>query len=74
MALALQTVDLDFVQAMIAHHEAAVQMSRGYLAAPPGQRSAAVSDLARNVITAQTAEIAQMRGWLQGHARTTAKM
>lgn len=69
----MSTSDVSFLKAMIVHHEAAITMSRRYLAdTPPNTRQARVSDLARAIITAQTAEIADMRKWLPSHATPTA--
>lgn len=57
--------DAKFLRDMIAHHEAALEMARDYLRTTPASvRLARVADLARGVITAQTAEIATMRKWL----------
>ena len=53
--------DVAFLEAMIPHHEAAIQMATD---AQPDLADQRVKDLATAIITAQTAEIAQMRDWL----------
>lgn len=64
--------DAAFLQEMIAHHEAALAMARRYLdSTSPLTRQSRVAQLARDVITAQTAEIAKMRGWLRAAGRPT---
>lgn len=65
----LSDADAAYITQMIEHHEAAVRMSRNYLTRPATQRRRDVSDLATNVITAQTAEITRMRGWLKTAGR-----
>lgn len=63
--------DVEFLQAMIAHHEAALEMASAYLAdTKPTTRQARVADLARGIVKAQTAEIATMRGWLRSAGKT----
>lgn len=66
----MSEIDEEFLRAMIAHHEAALEMSRAYLERSPAQRQARVSELARAIISAQEREIAQMRSWLPGRAST----
>ena len=58
--------DRQFLTGMIKHHQAALDMSSSYLnKSKPSERQARVAALARNIIKAQTAEIAEMRGWLK---------
>lgn len=65
----MDDADREFLTGMIAHHQAAIDMAREYLAATsPDTRLAIVADLARNIIEAQTAEIADMRSWLAAPA------
>ena len=56
-------VDVVFVFDMILHHEMAIEMAREALALVPPPR-AEVAALARDIIDAQGAEIAQLRGWV----------
>ena len=62
--MALSDTDATFLEQMIEHHQAALDMSRDYLQAPTAERGAVVTLLAQTIIKAQTAEIAKMRKWL----------
>lgn len=52
----------DFLRAMISHHQAALPMAEAVLRLDPDPKVAA---LARNIISAQTAQIEQMKSWLK---------
>ena len=66
---ALSNYDTKFLQDMIVHHQSALEMSQAYLDAPADHRLAKVSDLARNIISAQTDEIAMMTEWLKSEGK-----
>jgi uncharacterized protein (DUF305 family) len=54
--------DLAFINAMIPHHESAIEMAQVALAESDNP---AVRDLAGRIVDDQTREIEQMRGWLE---------
>jgi uncharacterized protein (DUF305 family) len=54
--------DLAFINAMIPHHESAIEMAQVALAESD---TPAVRDLAGRIVDDQTREIEQMRGWLE---------
>jgi uncharacterized protein (DUF305 family) len=58
--------DVAFVCGMIPHHQGAIDMAKIVL---EHGKDPWVKQLARNVIDAQTREIAEMTKWLQEHAR-----
>jgi len=68
----MSSADQTFLRNMIKHHQAALDMSQRYLDnTSPAMRQARLADLARGIITAQTAEIAKMQRWLKQAAATT---
>lgn len=54
--------DKAFIEGMIAHHDGAIQMAQ--LALENAKRQE-IKDMAKNIISAQTAEINQMKIWQQ---------
>ena len=60
--------DQAFLSEMIMHHEGAVEMAQMALQSAKHQE---IKDLSQAIITAQNAEIAQMKGWQQQWYGTT---
>jgi len=58
--------DIAFVQAMIPHHQGAIDMARGVLQFGKDDE---VKVWANEIITAQESEIAKMQEWLKQHAK-----
>lgn len=56
--------DLDFVRAMIAHHQGAIDMAKVEL---EHGKDEAIRKLADDIIKAQEAEIRMMKEWLAGN-------
>lgn len=54
--------DRDFIEAMLPHHQSAIDMSRS---AMPNLKKAEVRDLANDIITTQQTEIDRMLAWQQ---------
>lgn len=52
--------DRDFIEAMLPHHQSAIDMSKS---AMPNLKKAEVRDLATDIITTQQTEIDRMLGW-----------
>lgn len=65
--------DTKFLQDMIAHHQAALEMSKGYLKTPAGKRTVRVTNLAEGIVKAQTVEINQMKNWLRAKGEPAGK-
>jgi uncharacterized protein (DUF305 family) len=57
-----QPFDLAFINAMIPHHESAIEMAQVALAESDNP---AIRNLAERIVDDQTREIEQMRGWLE---------
>lgn len=69
----MDPADVTFLQAMIAHHQEALEMATEYLTGTSvASRQARVAALARGIVTAQTAEIAKMSGWLTAAGKPVA--
>lgn len=62
----------DFLEKMIVHHEAAIEMARNFLELPQEERSERATDLAEAIISAQSSEIDMMRSWLAGDTEKSA--
>lgn len=56
--------DIDFVQGMIPHHQAAIDMAKVQL---EYGKDPEIRKLSEAIIAAQTTEIAQMQAWLKAH-------
>ena len=56
------SIDKDFVQMMIPHHQGAIDMSRTYLKS--GARNASLKAMANTIITDQQKEIGELQAWL----------
>ncbi len=56
------SIDKQFVQSMIPHHQAAIDMSKEYLLANP--QNERLKTTANNIITSQQAEIGALQSWL----------
>ncbi len=60
-----KTPNTAFLEAMIKHHQSALDMSRAYLKLPAGNRLASVTALARGIIEGQSSEIIDMRAMIK---------
>jgi uncharacterized protein (DUF305 family) len=60
-------MDMQFVQMMIPHHQAGIDMAKAYL---PVAKDAAMKKVASNIISSQQREIGQMNEWLSKNANT----
>lgn len=59
------SVDKQFIQMMIPHHQGAIDMSNAYLKA--GAHEAQLKTMATKIIEDQKKEIAEMQAWLKSH-------
>jgi uncharacterized protein (DUF305 family) len=59
------SIDKQFVQMMIPHHQSAIDMASAYL--KNGAHEQKLKTMANNIISAQQKEIAELKGWLDGH-------
>lgn len=59
------SVDKQFVQMMIPHHQGAIDMARAYLKS--GAHEAKLKTMANNIIAAQQKEIKDLQDWLAKH-------
>lgn len=68
----MDEADVKFIQAMIAHHKAAIDMATQYLAdTSPTTRQARVADWARRIATGQADEIRTVTAWLKTAGKPT---
>lgn len=68
----MDEADVKFIQDMIVHHQAAIDMANKYLSSTsPTTRQARVADWAREIATGQAAEIKRVTGWLKSAGATT---
>ena len=58
------SIDKQFVQMMILHHQGGIDMARTYLL--NGARNQKLKTLANNIVAAQQKEITEMQAWLKG--------
>jgi uncharacterized protein (DUF305 family) len=56
------SIDKQFVQMMIPHHQGAIDMAKAYLKA--GAHEQKMKTMANSIITAQQKEIQELQGWL----------
>jgi len=59
------SIDKQFVQMMIPHHQGAIDMAKAYL--KTGAHEAKLKTMANNIISAQQKEIKQLQDWLAKH-------
>lgn len=65
----LSNQDVKFLQDMIKHHQAALDMANAYLKTAADRRDRKVTALAEGIVKAQTQEIGDMATWLQDDGR-----
>ncbi len=58
------SVDQQFAQMMIPHHQSAIDMSKAYLKQP--MQDAQIKKMAMNIISSQQKEIGELKSWLRG--------
>lgn len=58
--------DVDFVQAMIPHHQGAIDMAKIVI---ERGKDPELKRLAQDIVAAQEREISMMKSWLQAHGR-----
>lgn len=62
----MDEADVKFIQDMIVHHQAAIDMATKYLAdTSPRTRQARVAEWAREIASGQADEIKRVSGWLR---------